>query len=116
MPKVTAPLFGTSARGRIGDLLVFEGRNIVKGWTEQTDPQTSGQMLVRTLVREFMSMIKIAIGLDRAWLRLNFAKSWHTRLVSWLTKNELQQARALHQTWADLTDQERADWESVCPE
>lgn len=115
MPRVTYPLLSGKARGRIGSDMIFYGENYVRSWSVQADPQTGEQMQFRTVVRELMQMIKISNGLDRAWLRKNFAKSWHTKLVSWLTRDELAQALNYWAAWWALTNEQRAAWESVVP-
>ncbi len=50
MAKVTAPLLSLEARGKIGDAIVsfpWKGRNIMRAWTIPSNPQASGQKLVR---------------------------------------------------------------------
>jgi hypothetical protein len=115
MAKVTNPLLSREAHGRVGDKMVFYGRGLVRAWDVQIDPRTAQQLQFRTVVRELMQMIKISNGLDRAWLRNNFAKSWHTKLVSWLTRDELAQAQIYRTTWWALTDEQRQAWESMVP-
>jgi hypothetical protein len=115
MPKVTYPLLSGKAAGRIGKDIIFYGEGFVRSWDVQTDPQTSPQMQFRTVVRELMQMIKISDGLDRAWLRKNYAKSWHTKLTSWLTRDQLANGKTLHGAWFNLSEIDRAAWESVVP-
>lgn len=115
MPKVTYPLLSGRARGRLGKDLIYYSDGYVRSWSVQNDPKTRYQLRFRTLVRGLMQMIKAADGLDRAWLRKQFARSWHTRLVSWVTVSQLARARALHDAWSALSSAERQAWESAVP-
>lgn len=96
MAKVNGPLLSLGAKGRIGKLLVYYGDRKVRGWSEQVDPKTAAQLKSRAVVGEVMAMVKLSAGLDREWLRENFAKSWHVKMTAWLSRSQLSNAEALH--------------------
>jgi len=116
MVKLTAPLLSLKAKGRIGKLIVFYGEGYAREWSTQVDPQTGAQLQSRAVVKALMQMVKKSDGLDRAWLRKNYAESWHTKLVAWCTRNGLENAQALHAEWMMLDPAQRAAWEAVVPE
>lgn len=115
MPKVTYPLLSGDARGRFGRDLIYYSQGYVRSWSQQVDPRTAEQVRFRTVVRVLMQTVKAANGLDRAWLRRNFAQSWHTRLVSWVTANKLARYDDLLATWGAMDAQARAEWEAQVP-
>ena len=54
MARTTAPLFSLSARGQIGQALIFQknkGRNVVKSYARPSDPKTLRQLNNRALMR-----------------------------------------------------------------
>jgi hypothetical protein len=115
MAKVTNPLLSSEAKGRIGHLVVYYGKGKARGWSTQRDPKTAGQLQSRAVVGEVMAMIKQCDGLDRAWLRQNYARSWHTRFTAWVSRNALQNAKAVHADWSTMSAGERATWEAIAP-
>lgn len=96
-------------------MLVFYAGNYAREWSAQVDPMTAKQLQSRAFVRACMQLLGRAVGLDRAWLRKHLASAWHTKLTSWLTRNQLQNARDLHDAWSALSSQERQAWESEVP-
>lgn len=103
------------AKGRIGKLLVYYGRDHARGWSTQNDPKTAAQLKSRAVVRGVMGMIKLCDGLDRAILRKNYSKQWHTKITAWLTRASLQNAQALHDEWSSWTQGQRDAWELIVP-
>lgn len=115
MAKVQAPLLSLEAKGRIGKLVVYYGKGHARGWSTQNDPQTAPQMISRAVVGAVMGMIKLSDGFDRAWLRENFSKSWHTKFTAWLSRNGLANAEALHAEWSTWLENDRDSWEQIAP-
>lgn len=115
MARVKGPLLSQSAKGRIGNLIVYYGNGKARGWSTQTDPQTAPQLQSRAIVREVMQMVKLCDALDRAVLREVLGKQWHTVLTAWLTRQSLSNAKTLHAEWVAFTDEQRQAWESVVP-
>lgn len=115
MARVRGPLLSLEAKGRVGRLLVFYGRGHARGWSTQVDPKTAAQLKSRAVVGGVMEMVKYCNGLDRAWLRAHFARSWHLKLTAWLTRDALSNAQALHDEWSSWTQAERDTWEQIAP-
>lgn len=115
MAKTTNPLLSTDAKGRIGKLIVYYGKGYARGWSTQNDPKTAGQLQSRAVVGEVMGMFKFCGNLDRAWLRANYAKQWHSKFTSWLSRNSLANAKALFDEWNTYTQGARDTWESIAP-
>ncbi len=115
MPRVTYPLLSKYARGRLGKDLIYYGEGYVRSWSVQNDPRTVAQLEFRTIVGSLMRLLKMSSGLDRAWLRRNFAKSWHTKLVSFLTAGQMSKYRELLSVWQFMSAQERAEWDAQVP-
>lgn len=115
MAKVTNPLLSVSAKGRIGKLIVYYGGGTARGWSTQTDPQTAPQLQSRAIVRAVMQMVKISNALERALLRDVLGKQWHTVLTAWLTRDQLSNAKMLHDSWSALSNEERQTWEAQVP-
>lgn len=115
MAKVTNPLLSTAAKGRIGHLIVYYGDGKARGWSTQNDPKTAAQLQSRAVVGAVMAMIKQCGGLDRAWLRANYARSWHTKFTAWVSRNGLQNAEAIYADWSTMSAGERATWEVIAP-
>lgn len=111
MAKVTAPLLSLKAKGRIGQLVIYYGEGNARGWSEQMDPQTAQQLQSRAIVKEVMQLIGTCSGIDRAWLRENYGRAWHTKLVAWLTRSSLANAQAVYQSWGELSEAQRQAWE-----
>jgi len=115
MAKVQAPLLSSTAKGRIGKLIVFYGDGKARGWSEQVDPQTAPQMISRAVVGAVMAKVKLCDGLDRAWLRENYSKAWHTKFTAWLSRNGLANAETLHSEWSSWSQGDRDTWEQIAP-
>lgn len=115
MAKLHGPLLSLEAKGRIGKLLVYYGKNHARGWSAQRDPKTAAQLKSRAVVGEVMAMVKFAIALDREWLRKNFSSSWHVKITAWLSRNQLTNAQALHDEWSSWTQTQRDTWEVIAP-
>ncbi|MCC7188800.1 MAG: hypothetical protein IT312_08665 [Anaerolineales bacterium] len=115
MARLRGPLLSLEAKGRVGKLLVYYGKNHARGWSTQNDPKTAAQLKSRAVVRGVMSMYKICAGLDRALLRKSFSKTWHTKITAWLTRNGLQNAHDLHDEWSAMPQAGRDAWELIVP-
>lgn len=115
MAKTTNPLLSISAKGRIGKLIVYYGDGFARGWSTQIDPKTAAQLKSRAVVAGVMGMMKICVGLDRAFLRNNYSKQWHTKFSAWLTRDGLQNAQALHDVWSAWPQAARDTWELIVP-
>lgn len=113
MAKVNYPLFSGSAKGRIGNLIVFYGDGKARAWSTQKDPQTINQTRSRIVVGEIMARIKLSSGIDRAWMRAAISKSWHVVITAWLTRNSLANAQACFDEWNAFSPAQRSAWESI---
>lgn len=110
MAKVIAPLLSGSASGRLGQMMVFDKRGIVRKYATPSNPQTVNQMAVRNTLGDVQrSLARLGLVL-RGELKTALGYRWNSLIVGELTKNGQAQLDAYQATFTAFTSQQKTDW------